>query len=89
MTQAKDLTGQRFGKLVAVSRHSKAGKRWRWLCVCDCGRKSLHRVDHLTSGHCTSCGCLKLALGRTLINQVVTRQRCPHGEQKLTIEGDI
>ena len=38
MTAPIDVTGQRFGHLVAVER---AGKdrcgSWMWLCRCDCG----------------------------------------------------
>ena len=33
-----DLTGQRFGSLVAMH-PSHLNRRWYWLCHCDCGNK--------------------------------------------------
>ncbi len=49
-----DLTGRRFGKLVA--KHYDGEKR-QWLCQCDCGRTHLVRSDNLRKGTTTSCGC--------------------------------
>ena len=38
MANIKDLTGQRFGKLVVLSRaENDKTKHTRWLCQCDCG----------------------------------------------------
>lgn len=60
--RVRDLTGQRFGKLVAVSRNgsSKAGKA-RWLCRCDCGTELTTLSGSLISGRTTSCGCRQVA----------------------------
>ena len=33
----KDLTGQRFGKLVVLERGPNIGKQPAWICKCDCG----------------------------------------------------
>ena len=56
-----DLTGQRFGNLVAISVTSKtrpSGKKLRiWLCQCDCGNTRYNEADTLRSGHTKSCGC--------------------------------
>lgn len=58
-----DLTGQRFGKLVALqcidSINSKnSNKLWR--CKCDCGNDNfITTSQHLRSGNTQSCGCLK------------------------------
>ncbi len=55
----KDLTGQRFGRLVArqylssVDTLSYSG----WLCDCDCGNETFVLTQALTSGATTSCGC--------------------------------
>ena len=54
----KDLTGQRFGRLVVVSfhgmsRHSKA----ELLCLCDCGARKVVLLNNLRNGRTTSCGC--------------------------------
>ena len=63
MAHFKDLTGERFGRLVVigVSRRVKGGKRERyyWKCKCDCGRIKEVRTDCLTGGLVQSCGCLK------------------------------
>lgn len=56
----KDLTGQRFGKLVAVKivdRNVSSGKQW--LCHCDCGNDIIVSARALLSGNTKSCGCLK------------------------------
>lgn len=50
-----DLRGKRFGKLVA-SRRRRDGK---WLCECDCGKRTVVYRGALTSGHTQSCGCLR------------------------------
>lgn len=59
MTKPLELQGQRFGRLVAISRaeNSKAGKT-RWNCFCDCQIEVVCAASDLTSGHTTSCGCV-------------------------------
>lgn len=57
---AKDLSGQRFGRLVVLRRCGKT--TWGaalWECSCDCGTTP-HKVraGHLLSGAVKSCGCL-------------------------------
>jgi 5-methylcytosine-specific restriction endonuclease McrA len=55
----KDLTGQRFGKLIAVEREKvKSGSQYKWLCQCDCGNTVWARIDGLQRGDIKSCGCL-------------------------------
>lgn len=55
----KDLTGQRFGKLVVLGLdHSE--KRSYWKCQCDCGKEVVACSDMLRSGTKRSCGCLKI-----------------------------
>lgn len=53
-----DLTGRRFGRLVAESFHDRQNKHRRWLCRCDCGKTALVKGIHLTRGTQVSCGCL-------------------------------
>lgn len=54
----QDITGQRFGRLVAVKRLPVIkGKRAKWQCHCDCGGIAKVSVTVLRSGHSTSCGC--------------------------------
>ena len=65
MSKAKDLTGQRFGKLVVVkragSKKTKGGViRATWWCQCDCGSPLKEiKSTSLLMGHTKSCGCLK------------------------------
>lgn len=59
----KDLTGERFGKLLVVSRAkdyvSPKGKHiTRWHCVCDCGNETDVNVTAINKGQ-LSCGCDK------------------------------
>lgn len=51
-----DLTGQRFGFLVVVSRgeNTKQGKP-QWNCLCDCGNECLVAGNSLKSGKITKC----------------------------------
>lgn len=55
-----DLSGHRFGRLVAIEisgKNNSGGKTWR--CICDCGEISLVNSDNLRRGVTKSCGCLK------------------------------
>ena len=57
----KDLTGQRFGRLVVIKPEYKKNRRWYWLCKCDCGNEKIIRGSHI--GKATkSCGCLSKEL---------------------------
>lgn len=59
MGKFKDLTGQRFGRLVVVERTENVRDHTAWLCQCDCG--NIVRVEsiNLAKGHTRSCGCLR------------------------------
>lgn len=59
MNKVKDLTGKRFGKLVALERAGSKNKRALWKCVCDCGNAAEVTSSRLVSGSTRSCGCLK------------------------------
>lgn len=55
----KDLTGQRFGRLVAQCfSHRDFHGNQMWGCLCDCGGIKTARLAHLNSGATRSCGCL-------------------------------
>lgn len=59
MTRACDLTGQRFGRLVALNRTKKGNLRGTfWLCQCDCGNQTIVATQNLKQGQIRSCGCL-------------------------------
>ena len=54
-----ELTGQRFGRLVA--KRSVRGRRNKvaWICACDCGAETEVETSRLRSGNTRSCGCLR------------------------------
>jgi hypothetical protein len=57
--RSKELTGQRFGKLVALHREGKQGKHVMWRFQCDCGNFTVARganVEQKTNP-IRSCGC--------------------------------
>lgn len=54
-----DVTGVRFGRLVAVSATPNPPRGWKWKCKCDCGGTTTVPVGSLRSGNTTSCGCHK------------------------------
>lgn len=79
MAKAKDLTGQRFGRLVVVdlneeesSKPRKNGKhttkRRYWNCLCDCGNTCVVREKSLIEGDTKSCGCLMKEIASTIGN---------------------
>lgn len=59
MNPMHDISGERFGKLVAIEPFRKPGKQLKWLCKCDCGKTLTVYAYHLKTGHTQSCGCLK------------------------------
>lgn len=60
---AKDLTGQRFGRLVAVEpMDSIPGKGVVWYCKCDCGGTKAVPSTRLLAKKTQSCGCIKREL---------------------------
>jgi hypothetical protein len=59
---AEDLTGQRFGSLVAISILPPSGSAHRvWFCLCDCGQTKESYSHRLKIGSNTSCGCQRYA----------------------------
>lgn len=54
---AKDLTGQRFGRLTAISPTRDENGHTMWSCQCDCGTKIVTYTTSLLSGRSKSCGC--------------------------------
>lgn len=58
MPAFKDLTGQKFGRLVAIKPIRNSGKNVKWFCACDCGNTSSPYAFSLLSGDTKSCGCL-------------------------------
>ena len=61
-TLPDDLTGMRFGKLVAIKKEDESVSKnnEKWICQCDCGNtKSIYR-SNLFQGATISCGCVSI-----------------------------
>jgi hypothetical protein len=54
-----NLTGERFGSLIAESPARTRSGRRGWVCRCDCGRRITVDQSNLKSGNTKSCGCMK------------------------------
>lgn len=63
MGKAIDITGQRFGSLVALRPTEKrdSTRGVIWLCRCDCGMEVEVRANCLKRGDTQSCGCRRSA----------------------------
>ena len=59
MTAVRNISGERFGRLLVVSRAPNKHGRVQWLCLCDCGNTHITYSKTLTNGKSRSCGCLK------------------------------
>lgn len=59
MSKGKDISGQRFGRLVAIEPlRSEKGRGVIWRCKCDCGGEIEVCASRLINGKNKSCGCL-------------------------------
>ena len=70
-TRFIDLTGQRFGKLIVISRTENRGEKVCWKCKCDCGGIIEATSTALMQGDTCSCGCLKQSRGEEKIKQIL------------------
>ncbi len=58
MQKFKDISNQRFGKLIALSPIRIDGRAaMSWECICDCGNKTIVAGNTLREGRSKSCGC--------------------------------
>ena len=59
MGKIVDITGKRFGKLVAIRPIGTNGKSRmiQWECSCDCGKRKVIDGGTLRNGDTKSCGC--------------------------------
>lgn len=74
-SKAKDISGQRFGKLIALepTKERDNSRNVIWKCQCDCSAKTICYVSRhsLIHGYTTSCGCIK-SKGEEKIAKVLT-----------------
>lgn len=65
---AKDLVGQKFGRLVVLKRAESTQLKEKsmaaqWECRCDCGKTVIRKTVELLKGYSKSCGCLREEIG--------------------------
>lgn len=58
----KDISGQRFGRLVAVEPVARTKLGWSWLTHCDCGATPVVAGFRLRNRDTKSCGCIRRGL---------------------------
>ena len=60
MKEYEDITGERFGRLIALGRVPRKNdkKRYDWECKCDCGNITNVKLSDLKRRKVLSCGCL-------------------------------
>lgn len=83
---AKDLTGQKFGHLLVVSREGSDHRgEARWLCECDC--KNTNRIivlgSNLRTGHTRSCGCERRSHGELRIEELLQKAGIHYISEKI------
>jgi hypothetical protein len=71
---SKDITGMRFGKLIAIRQYIYKNNKSYWLCRCDCGKESIVDKRSLTGGITKSCGCWA--------RELTKMRSITHGESK-------
>jgi hypothetical protein len=76
--KTKDLTGQRFGRLVAVSYAGAVKHKAQWDVLCDCGVKRRVGAATLKRGITKSCGCLH--------REILSKRSKKHGESHKSAE---
>jgi hypothetical protein len=58
MSNRKDYTGQKFGKLTVLEMIYEKGQRSKARCLCDCGNECIKICTNIVSMYTKSCGCI-------------------------------
>ena len=77
-----DLTGKRFGKLIALYPiySGLKNEHTKWHCKCDCGNECDIDMGNLRSGKSQSCGCTQSKQEEKII-QLLTKNKIPFNYQ--------
>lgn len=75
-THLKDLTGQKFGKLIVLERAPNQENVTMWKCKCSCGTIKNIAGTSLLQGRTQSCGCLK-SIGEENIKKILADKKIP------------
>ena len=75
-----DLTGKRFGKLVAIRNTYELTPHhsYIWECLCDCGNIHFVSAEILQSGKIHSCGCISSSQGEEKIESILIDNNIPY-----------
>jgi hypothetical protein len=94
MIKHKDLTGQKFGKVTAITKvptpKNSSNRSARWLCRCDCGKEFVTLSKSIISGRTKTCGCSagqhQITHGKTKTPEFVLwqgiKERCANPKHK-------
>lgn len=86
MNKRYDISGKRFGLLIAIRDSGTVTKQHLhlWECRCDCGREALVARSSLTGGNTQSCGCLHRAAAALQIRKALKARHVTlrHGHSK-------
>jgi hypothetical protein len=74
----KDLSGARFGRLIALSIAATKNGVVNWKCQCDCGASTVTTTGRLRSGHTRSCGCLVVEKARASARENLAKRKHEH-----------
>jgi hypothetical protein len=80
-----DLTGEKFGRLLALERAQSRHNRATWLCVCDCGKRKVVLGRSLRIGKTKSCGCIRKELALKSIVHTRESNFLPYGEASFNV----
>ena len=74
-SRIKDLSNQKFGKLIALYPIESNTAHKQWHCKCDCGNECNVESSRLIAGITQSCGCLKLEVATKTILQYAGKNK--------------
>ena len=77
MSELKNISGQRFGRLIVLYRDNPKNGKTYWVCQCDCGKQTNVYGLKLRNGETKSCGCLR--------NEMTSKIQKRHGLTKTTL----
>ena len=69
MGKFKNYDGMRFNNLTVIRRDHKEGRRWYFLCLCDCGKQFV--TDACSMKTIKSCGCMT--------HKLISESKIKHG----------
>ena len=80
MANVVDITGKRFGRLVAIEPTNKRVCGYViWKCKCDCGNISYVTTRNLLSGNTKSCSCINREITSKLIKSYEEKRQKARG----------